>query len=372
MQRISTQRLQQGMIVARTIYDVEGRKLLSSNTVLNEKYINRLKSLFIPGIYVLFGFEDPDIGCPEDVISEETRLKAIKHVYKAFQKFQFNGTLDVKNMEHSSQSIVDQLLNNKNNVVQMTDIRRYDSYTFSHSVNVCVLSTMLGILLNYSKKRLQEVAFGALLHDVGKIKISNEILNKHGKLTTNEFSQIQKHPEFGFQILQSLKNTSVVPMHVAYQHHEKFDGTGYPRHLKGNEIHEYARIVAIADVYDALTSDRPYKNAISPYEAYKIMVKSINSQFENRLLELFFENIAVFPTGTTLQLNTGEYAIVTQVLQKQTFTPKVKLLATAEHKAITDQSFIDLSSDPLRYVCRVLDEEEIFLLMHDCAQFIFK
>lgn len=138
------------------------------------------------------------------------------------------------------------------------------------------------------------------------------------------------------------------------------------------EIHEYARIVAIADVYDALTSDRPYKNAISPYEAYKIMVKSINSQFENRLLELFFENIAVFPTGTTLQLNTGEYAIVTQVLQKQTFTPKVKLLATAEHKAITDQSFIDLSSDPLRYVCRVLDEEEIFLLMHDCAQFIFK
>lgn len=357
MQRISIKHLKSGMIVARNIYDADGHKLLSKDVVLNEQYIARLHNLAIPAVYVKFSNDD-DIDYPDDIVSEQTRVRAIKNLNIAFHKCQLTNTVDLKIMKQITRNILDSLLVNRTNIVQMNDIRCYDDYTFAHSVNVCILSTMLAISCQYSTRKLREISLGALLHDVGKIKIPHKILNKPASLSDEEFAVIKKHSEYGFDILRQSHDMSIVPMHIAFQHHEKFNGTGYPRGLKGTEIHEYARIVAIADVYDALTSDRPYKNACAPYEAYKIMVQSSNLQFDNVLLEKFFSYIAVFPVGSIVQLNTGEYALVVGVEQGFTFSPTVKLLTTANRELIEKRITLNLKLENMPYIDHMLCETD--------------
>ncbi|WIW70420.1 HD-GYP domain-containing protein [Anaerosinus gibii] len=363
MQKISTCNLRPGMIVALNIYNANGNKLLTKGTILNKTYIDRLNALYIPGIYVSLGNPTLDINTPEDILKESVRVEATRTLYRAFQKCQLTEDLDTKSLTDTTNMIIDNLLHNSNNIIQMTEIRKFDTYTFSHSISVCVLSTIIGILKQYSKKRLYEIAFGALLHDIGKLKIPLEILNKNGRLTTEEMNVMKKHSELGFFLLRKNKNLSVVPMHVAFQHHEKYDGSGYPRGVKGKAIHEYARVVAIADVYDALTSDRPYKSSVPPYEAYKIMVKESGNHFDPDILELFFEHVAIFPVGTTVKLNDGSFGIVTEIEVRKTFTPKVKLIATSKKIAISENISVDLSVEPNLYIEKSLDENEIFDLM---------
>lgn len=363
MQKISTCNLRPGMVVALNIYNANGNKLLTKGTVLNKGYIDRLTSLYIPGIYVSLGKLTLDINTPDDILKESVRVEATKTLYHAFQKCQLTEDLDTIALTNTTNMIIENLLHNSNNMIQMTEIRKFDSYTFSHSISVCALSTIIGILKQYTKKRLYEIAFGALLHDIGKLKIPLEILNKKGHLTDEEMDVMKKHSELGFFLLRKNKHLSVVPMHVAFQHHEKYDGSGYPRGLKGKAIHEYARIVAIADVYDALTSDRPYKSSIPPYEAYKIMVKESGNHFDPDILELFFEHVAIFPIGTTVKLNDGSLGIVTDIEPRKTFTPKIKLIATNQKIAITENISIDLSMQTNLYIEKALNESEIFELM---------
>lgn len=357
--------------MARNIYSADGSMLLSKGVALNERYISRLKNLFIPGIYISIGDMAFDVDLPEDILSEETRVAATKNVYRTFQKCQLTDDLDIGSVQETTRRIVEELLTNRTHVVQMTGIRRYDQYTFCHSISVCALAAMIGVLRGYTPKRLSEISIGALLHDIGKVKIPTDILNKRGKLDENEMCLMKTHSEQGFQLLRRNRQLSVVPMHVAYQHHERYDGTGYPRGLKGDHIHEYARIVAIADVYDALTSDRAYKKACTPFEAYQIMIEGINRHFDPELLELFFDHVAVYPVGTTLQLSDFNYAIVTEVQSGATFAPKVKILATASRMKVNEDLYIDLSQETSLSIRRVLDEAEIFDLLESTKQFRF-
>lgn len=371
MQRFSTCNLKVGMTLACNIYNADGKMLLSAGTVLNQTYIMKLKSLSIPGVYVHLGDKDFDVELPEEILSEETKILVTKNLFRTFQKCQLTNNLDVEKVQETTQTIIENLLQNKNSVHQLTDVRRYDNYTFYHSISVCALATMLGILRGYTPKRLSEVSIGALLHDVGKVKISPNILNKPGKLTGEEMQVMKTHSEEGFQLLRKNRELSVVPMHVAYQHHEKFDGTGYPRGLKGNSIHEYARIVAIADVYDALTSDRAYKKACHPYEAYKIMIEMVNHHFDPELLELFFNHVAVFPVGTTVRLNDGSYAIVTEIRTRETFTPTVKFLADENYNKITGDVCINLAKQSRFFITDILNDVEVFELLDRTKQIRF-
>jgi len=144
------------------------------------------------------------------------------------------------------------------------------------------------------------------MHDVGKIKIPEEILNKKTPLTEEEFREIKQHASYGFDILRKNNDLSLLSSHVAFQHHEKFDGSGYPRGLKGSEIHEYGKLAAVADVYEALTSKRVYRRAIDPNEAYEYIISQSNSHFDPRILEIFKKHIAVYPSGTGILLSNGQ------------------------------------------------------------------
>jgi len=203
-----------------------------------------------------------------DVVAAETRSNTIKMVKESFNKIEQKHSLNIRVIKETVSDIVDELLNNRDILFSLSDIRAFDDYTFAHSVNVCILAIMTGITMGYSHTQLNELGVGALLHDIGKLRINLKILNKPGELTRNEFREIKQHPEFGFRILRDYEDLSLLSTHVAYQHHERWDGQGYPRNLVGENILEYARITAVADVYDALLANRPYR---PPYSINQVI-----------------------------------------------------------------------------------------------------
>ena len=370
MQKISLANLQPGMVVAKNIYDADANLLLSKDIVLTERYIKRLQTMSLAAIYIATKDPHNNIIYPEDILREQTRLKAIKSVGETFQKCLCKKKLDVDAVNEVTSDIIDEIMQSKTRMIQLTNIMSFDEYTFAHSVNVCAISTLLGVISGYSPKRLNELALGAILHDIGKIKVPLPILNKKGKLTDEEMDVMRKHSEFGFDLLRSTSHLSVVPMHVAFQHHENFNGTGYPRGLKQSRIHEYARIVAIADVYDAITTDRPYQKARTPHQAYEIMLADSGNKFDTSLLEVFFENLAIFPVGSFVLLNNNFYAMVIEVPEGLSFTPIIKVIAKPNKSFLKEDLYIDLKEYASIYITRNLSEEEILSLFGESDYFL--
>lgn len=359
MQRISVTRLEPGMKVARHVFDADGRVLVAAGVVLRNSYINRLKELGVGSVYIQADIL-PAVEIPE-VVKEETRIKAVQVVKNSFQNFRTTKQINFKQFADIAAAIVEEVMGSGDTLLHLSDIRTYDDYTFAHSVNVCILSVLMGDSMNYDMSRLKELALGALLHDVGKVLVPIEVLNKPGRLTPEEFSVVKNHTELGFEILR--KQQDQVPLlacHVAYQHQEKVDGSGYPRQLKGAQIHEYARIAAVADVYDALTSDRPYRKGLLPHEAYEIMMASGNTHFDMDFLHRFFNKIAVYPMGSIVRLNTGDTGIVTDVFPDLPTRPKVQIITDYSGSIIRELREVNLTKQLTIFIDKVLTEEEAF------------
>ena len=348
MIRLSVKKLKQGMIIAQSIYNNHGASYLVKGQPITNSYINSLQKLGIPTITVTSS--DPSFQLPpaEDVIQESTRINAIAKIYDTFGNVVETGHMDVDALQNISERIIFDIIDRKENLVQLTDIRLHDTYTFGHSVNVAVLSAMLGLLCHYTKKELVLLTLGALLHDLGKINIPVAILTKNTGLREDEFNLIKKHPLDGARRIMSMQHSLPSPAvlaAIASEHHEHLDGTGYPRGLTAEKIHRYALIVAIADVYDALTSERPYKKAYTPNIAHNIMAHVNKGQFDPDLLRLFFNNVSIYPVGTVLKTIYG-YSIVSQCIFGKTETPTMVLFANKQGQILPSPQTIDLSLDP--------------------------
>jgi HD-GYP domain-containing protein (c-di-GMP phosphodiesterase class II) len=185
--------------------------------------------------------------------------------------------------------IVDLILKDHETSRYLLNITSHDYYTYTHSVNVGVLSVLLSKALfkNSQDHNMSELGAGFFLHDIGKINISPEIINKRGKFTEEEMAEMRKHPEEGFKILSERDQLSKECKIIVMQHHEREDGSGYPYHLKGDEIHLYGRICCISDVFDALTSERPYKVKLAPFEALQLMKKEMLHHFHKDIFDTF-------------------------------------------------------------------------------------
>lgn len=361
MQKVSVTNIQPGMVVGKNIYSYDGLLLLTSGTVLTENFIERLKKVGITSIYIRNNYLD-GIKIPE-VIREETRQKAVMLIQKSFNNLKSTARINIEQFHQAASCIVNEVISNRHAMVHLTDIRTYDNYTFSHSVNVCVLSAITGLQLGYNKHRLHSLVLGALLHDAGKTFVPLEILNKPGRLTEEEMSVMREHTKVGFEILR--KQIDKIPLpaaHVALQHHEKYNGGGYPRGLNGDSIHEFAKIASIADVYDALTADRPYRNRLPAHEAYDLLIALSNVHFDPKILTVFLSNIALYPIGSFISLNTGEIGIVTNVLPKLPARPIVKVITDADCKIIDQPFEIDLTKKLTVFVSSVLSEKDIIEL----------
>ena len=360
MIRLKSNQLKTGMVTAQSIFNEKGAAFLVRGTPLTDRYIYRLRQLSVPELHVTSLSSNFQLQPPPDIIKEHTRVQAVENVAETFRQAEMHGQFNMSLMERCADLLVRDIMSKKKNLVQITDIRLHDSYTFSHSVNVAVLSAMLGNLCGYSKSKLQVITLGGLLHDIGKLAVPTSILNKPGALTADEFKIIRRHPSEGRRLLKELKSpiASILAI-IAVQHHEHIDGSGYPNHIRGKSIHPYSRITAIADVYDALTSVRPYKKAYKPNVVYQMMMHNSPGHFDMDRLRLFFENVAIYPVGTVMKTNLG-YAIVKKVIFGHTLAPVVIVFADKNSGRLLKKPFgINLAHcrrDAIQYV---MDDVEL-------------
>lgn len=306
MRLVNTRFVEEGSVLARPVINSSGRILLQAGIRVTASYIERLRSM---GYDVLFieddRLDDVELHMTITGQTREVAYKTIKNISKYIES-DSEGCLPVVRVRSAIQDMINDLLSSADILGNLTDIQGYDDYTFHHSINTTIIALVLGIASGYPEQKLIEFGMGVLMHDIGKIKIPESILNKKTPLTDEEFMEIKRHTTTGFDILRRNNDFSLLSAHIAFQHQEKWDGSGYPRGLKGIEIHEYGRLTAVADVYEALTSRRVYRKAIEPNEAYEYIVAQSNSHFDPRILEVFKKHIAVYPSGSGILLSNGQ------------------------------------------------------------------
>lgn len=361
MRRIPCSFLMPGVEVASHVYDHDGRILLAKGVRLTKAYINALVKKGIPSIYI----EDEisqDISI-SDVILEETRVQASNCIKKTINsvctRLVNRDAINIREIKSSISEIVSQLLENKSMIYDIIDIRSIDDYLFGHSVNVCVLSLMAGISLNYGRAQLEQLAVGALLHDIGKALVPPLILNKPGILTEKEFQEIKKHPEYSLGLLRKNSSIDSVSRIIAYEHHEKYNGEGYPLGKSRKDILDMSQIVGMVDMYDAITSNRCYREGMPPNEAYELLAGSGDSYFKFEIVQAFLSKVAAYPSGTVVELSTNQIAIVVNNTCNYPLTPRVRLLFEPDGRVAGPSIELDLMGQTKVVIKRVLKENEV-------------
>jgi len=340
MRLVNIAYVEDGDVLARPLLNPNGKVLLQAGVKLTRNYIDKLINM---GFHTMFieddTFQDVEIY---SAVSAKTREIA----YASLEKLSSNlneshhHNINLEDIKFAVQNIINDLLYSEDLLNNVIEIQGYDEYTYHHSVNTTIIALLMGIALGWHSGKLLELGMGVLMHDIGKIKISPEILNKRGPLTTEEFEEVKKHAEYGFEILRRNRDINLLSAHVALQHQERWDGSGYPRGLKGTEIHEYGRIAAIADVYEALTSKRVYRQAMQPYEAYEYVIANSDKLFEGRMIKnAFTKYITPYPTGCGVRLSNGmrgnvikqNSAFPTRPYVRMTHEGEVRLIAPIDY-----------------------------------------
>lgn len=347
MRLIASKNLKIGTELAKPIYNDKGKILLQKDVVLTDVMIRRLLDLGITYVYIKDELTD-DIYVPS-LIPEEMRIEAIQTVKESFATYQNNGfgkksflqDKTSENMTKMVDSMITQLKNDEEVLSVMSDILISDDYVFAHSINVTIYALALATELKLPDKQIRQLGLGAMLHDVGKMFIPDEILNKVERLNDEEFSIMQSHAEKGFHFLRKSTSFPLLVAHCAYQHHERLDGSGYPRGIKETEIHPFGKILAVADVFDAVTSNRVYRDAMLPQEGLEVLYAGSGTLFDQDLIRTFKQTVAIFPNGSTIKLNDNRIAIVVKQHNQMYERPTVRVIK--EQEQFIEPYDIDLS-----------------------------
>lgn len=343
MRFIATNHLRPGYKLAADLTYGKGRVLLRKGKLLTASLIRKVSYLGYQGLYIEDELsEGLDIT---DVISSDLRMKASIELQNLFYNVEHNISTNAKRQIRSVQSlardIVDEILSNRQTMVNIIDLRNYDDYTYNHSLNVTVLSVVLAAELKLSRDTVYELAVGALVHDTGKMFIHKDILNKPGKLTPEEFAEIKRHSELGYKYLCDNLDIPMCSKIAALQHHEQYNGQGYPNGLVGDAIHLFGRIISVADVYDALSSDRPYRKAMLPSDAIEYIMSGYGTMFDPEIVKALTKKIAPYPIGTCVLLSSGETGIVVKNYESTILRPVVRLIANNK----PTNKYLDLTND---------------------------
>ncbi len=253
-------------------------------------------------------------------------------VKKVMEDIRFGNQLNTEVAKNAVNECVDNVLDNSDAMHLLTQLKKMDEYTSQHSLNVCILSVLFGKHLGFSKLQLQQIGLCGLLHDMGKSKVPLEILNKKGKHNDDEMVIMRNHPQLGKEILEENNDIEPIVIDVAHSHHERLDGSGYPRGITDKKIGLETRIVSIVDAYDAITSDRVYQTGLLHLDAIEILIKERNKHFDHKLVIQFIECIGIYPVGNPVEMTNGEVAMVIQSNPQQKTKPQILLLLDSEKK----------------------------------------
>ncbi len=312
MQLLSTSDLIPGMVIAQDVVSDSFVNIVSESTVVTKELIEKLDRLEIQFVYILTEMqEDPDEKKVFDSLDSEEALDynfsrtitAIKNIFSDLMI----GSMNIKDeLEESMNPLLEGILHNNNILSSLRKMTYDDEYLFKHSLNVGMVSAMIGKWLNLEEWEIKEIATAGAIHDIGKSKIPRYVLNKPNELSQAEFGIVKQHSNYGFNLLTEGNEFNSRIKEAVLSHHERFDGSGYPNGLAGENIPLYGRIIAIADSFDAMTQDKVYSGRISPFKAAENIKQMSFSSLDPRISNLFLKKISEFYVGNKVILSTGE------------------------------------------------------------------
>ncbi len=270
--------------------------------------------------------------------------QAKRAVTSMFQEARMGNAIDADNAKKLVEEISDSVTRNPGALISLARLKTADDYTYMHSVAVCALMIALGRQLKLDEEIVRKLGIAGLLHDLGKAMMPLEVLNKPGKLTDDEFRIMKSHPEEGYKLLLESSGVDDITFDVVLHHHEKTDGSGYPKGLKDSEISLHAKMGAVCDVYDAITSNRPYKAGWDPAESLRKMAEWANGHFDPSVFQAFVKSLGIYPIGSLVRLASGRLGLVVEQSPKSLLTPRVKIFFSTRSNARIVPEIIDLAS----------------------------
>lgn len=268
--------------------------------------------------------------------------KATEGTTQVLKEIREGKNINVGKIEEVVSSMVNSILENADTMLTLAKIKQYDEYTFKHSLNVAILTIALAKYLHFPKRELQIIGTGGIMHDCGKMKVPPEILNKPGKLSEWEFSNMKKHPAAGAELLQETEGFDRRAILMVLQHHEKYAGGGYPYSVPGNRISTFGMMTAIADVYDALTSERVYKKGMPPFNALKILYRDRGFHFHPKFVEHFIRAMGLYPVGSLVRTGNNCLGIVIAANRTNLLHPRIMLITDEENKSLPEPRIINI------------------------------
>lgn len=328
-----------GMILAEDVFSNSGELIIGKGVKITQLQIEKLETFDIVSVKVLTHKTEnrpdtvPIVAQKSDM--QKVHEQTVMHFKEVFTSFKFGRQVGIEEISEIVNPVVDQVMNNSAIVRQLWQLEACDAYTFDHSVAVSLTSALLGRWLNCDVNTIKTIAVAGLMHDIGKVNIPDEILNKPGPLTDEEMKVMKTHATLGYVLLMNQKNVSVDVLQSVLQHHERYDGNGYPNRLKGEGISAMARIVAVADVFSAMTTRRVYREASNPFEVARHMHEESYGYLDPRITQIFLSRISNYYVGNVVRLSDGRVGEVVMIHRAIPHRPLVR----------TEDTFIDLSKD---------------------------
>lgn len=319
-----------GMCLAYNVYDSYGHTLISANGVLTDSYIERLKRHGFDGVYITDELS-AEIYIDE-VISAKLRAEGLTYVREC----------DIEKCQMIAKDIVREVVEKGVLSLDLTDLRSYDDYTYAHSVNVGVIACIIGFGMKLDEKDLVQIVTAGLLHDIGKQQISPDILNKPERLSPDEYEIMKSHAKISYEIIKERWDLTAQVKAAVLYHHEHVDGSGYPAGLEGSEQTLFTKILHVADVFDALTSKRPYKAPYSPYEASEYLMGGCGIMFDKEVVQALLKFVPLYPKGSKVNLSNGKQGIIFDNTGHHNLRPIIRLM-TGEFLNLEDEENLNIT-----------------------------
>lgn len=292
--------------------------------------------------------------------AKTVRFKAKAYLEGIFDDIRLGQSVDTEGAKRVVRSMVESITRNPDASLWYTQLRKKDEYTADHSLNVCILTLVFGRYLNFTESVLNELGIGALLHDIGKMRVPSSVINKPGPLTKDELALVRKHPSLGAEILKNTPGVPAAAVDIALCHHERVDGGGYPQGLKASELSLFSKMVAVVDVYDAITSNRVYHHGMSPCDALKNMYQWQHKDFDKSLVEDFIQCLGIYPVGSAVQFNTGEIGIIMNDNKDHRLKPTVMLVLDDKQNPLFPERIVNLASNDENHRGTVRQIKKVF------------